>query len=450
MTLCSGLALSDCASPSAKPNAVTLPSESSIPLALLAPQLYPRQNSDVLGSNQAQLEPEGYLHISLKATGSRHLPLQCRWSIRKISGTTQPSGQSALIPASLIWTGNQSEYCWEWQAPPDSLDGELYELKPEVRNQKGELADASVGATIQVKIIKRGSILYSSDRKGSFDLYVVDNDGSRAKRLTFDDAGEGRPQLSPDGTRVVYTKDTNLYICDRDGSQSRLLKAFGPNEQTKEVRWNPLGTKVCLLRKNDVANTCVLCTVDADPENPTVTDLFTATAGELSFPDWRFDNSCIIFGRNTPTSEIWEYSLLVTSANPNDHLRALVTSSDPVLSARFSPNGSKLAFVKKMPRTTIWTGSVIDDPSDTRFHKLSSPPVRLVDTGLWNSDPDWSPDGNAVVFGSRRPTASGTLPDGDAGNERIYKIEPASNGSPETSVSLPGAAYRDWDPSWGR
>lgn len=54
-----------------------------------------------------------------------------------------------------------------------------------------------------------GRIVFASDRSGkSFDLYVVDPDGSAPpRRLTFDDARDDRqPTVSPDGRHVAFAR----------------------------------------------------------------------------------------------------------------------------------------------------------------------------------------------------------------------------------------------------
>jgi eukaryotic-like serine/threonine-protein kinase len=55
-----------------------------------------------------------------------------------------------------------------------------------------------------------GRILWASGVSGkSIDLWSADADGSNRKRITFDDqAGEKRPDVSPDGQTVTYVRDT--------------------------------------------------------------------------------------------------------------------------------------------------------------------------------------------------------------------------------------------------
>jgi WD40-like Beta Propeller Repeat/Bacterial Ig-like domain (group 2) len=51
----------------------------------------------------------------------------------------------------------------------------------------------------------RTRIAFSSNRGGSYDLYLMDADGRNPRRLTTDPGNEGEPAWTPDGSRIVYT-----------------------------------------------------------------------------------------------------------------------------------------------------------------------------------------------------------------------------------------------------
>jgi dipeptidyl aminopeptidase/acylaminoacyl peptidase len=73
----------------------------------------------------------------------------------------------------------------------------------------------------------RTRIAFSSNRGGSFDLYVMDADGQNLRRLTLDPANEGDPAWSRDGTQIVYTwtrgTATQIAVISVEGSESRQL-----------------------------------------------------------------------------------------------------------------------------------------------------------------------------------------------------------------------------------
>jgi hypothetical protein len=51
----------------------------------------------------------------------------------------------------------------------------------------------------------RTLIAFSSNRGGSYDLYLMDADGRNPRRLTTDPGNEGEPSWTPDGSRIIYT-----------------------------------------------------------------------------------------------------------------------------------------------------------------------------------------------------------------------------------------------------
>ena len=56
----------------------------------------------------------------------------------------------------------------------------------------------------------------------NFELYMINLDGEGLERVTFDEAFDGFPMFSPDGTKLIwasnrYAEDpgnTNLFIAD--------------------------------------------------------------------------------------------------------------------------------------------------------------------------------------------------------------------------------------------
>lgn len=74
----------------------------------------------------------------------------------------------------------------------------------------------------------RTRIAFSSNRAGSYDLYMMDADGRNANRLTTDPGNEGEPVWTPDGTRIIYTAapkggQPQLYALRPDGKPPQAL-----------------------------------------------------------------------------------------------------------------------------------------------------------------------------------------------------------------------------------
>jgi hypothetical protein len=74
------------------------------------------------------------------------------------------------------------------------------------------------------------TIVYQSLAAGSWDLYLINVDGSRQKRLTDSPVIEGLPTWSPDGEWIAYLSDAEgnwgIWLVRADGSEQRRLFAF--------------------------------------------------------------------------------------------------------------------------------------------------------------------------------------------------------------------------------
>ncbi len=76
----------------------------------------------------------------------------------------------------------------------------------------------------------RTRIAFSSNRAGSYDLYLMDSDGTGVRRLSTDPGAEGDPVWTADGSRLVYTftpkgGQPQIYVLRPDGNPSQALTA---------------------------------------------------------------------------------------------------------------------------------------------------------------------------------------------------------------------------------
>ena len=82
-------------------------------------------------------------------------------------------------------------------------------------------------------------IVYQSPGSGSWDLYVVNADGTNKRRLTTGAAVEGLPAWSPDGQWIAYLSNVTghwgIWIVGADGSNARQLFAFDGGQFTPKV-----------------------------------------------------------------------------------------------------------------------------------------------------------------------------------------------------------------------
>jgi TolB protein len=78
-------------------------------------------------------------------------------------------------------------------------------------------------------------ILFESNRTGSSEIYVMNSDGSNVTQLTNNSTGDNAPKFSPDGSKIVFASNRDapgtqapfgkweIYVMNADGSsQTRL------------------------------------------------------------------------------------------------------------------------------------------------------------------------------------------------------------------------------------
>jgi Tol biopolymer transport system component len=172
-----------------------------------------------------------------------------------------------------------------------------------------------------------GNIAFSSDRAQShFEIWTMAPNGAMPTRLTNNTVGDGHPAWSPDGRRIAFTRDNDIYVMNADGSgESNLTNdpAFD-----RFPAWSPDGTKIAFesQRSGDVdAN---IYTMNADGSNQV--RLMNNTGALDSDPAWSPDGTKIAFitgqaspiptsGQSTrmgPARSIWATTQPSTESRP--------------------------------------------------------------------------------------------------------------------------------------
>jgi erythromycin esterase-like protein len=96
-------------------------------------------------------------------------------------------------------------------------------------------------------------IAYRSSQDGNNEIYVMDADGSGQKNLTEDPASDVDPAWSPDGNKIVYVSDREgneeIFIMDADGSnQTRLTENL---DKDTYPAWSPDGELIAFYSRRD-------------------------------------------------------------------------------------------------------------------------------------------------------------------------------------------------------
>ena len=188
-------------------------------------------------------------------------------------------------------------------------------------------------------------IVFGSRREGNADLYVMSASGGPVTRLTSDPMDESGPSWSPDGSRIAFMvkqgERWQIFVMDVDGSNRRRLTESSGNDWNPA--WSPDGSRIVFYSDREGPGKDAVYVMNADGSNPV-----RVTSGV--FPAWSPDGTKILFG----TEQV------VCSIRPDGSGRTpLIEKGD---FARWSHDG-KLAYIAgEFPDTRIYVAGA--DGSD--------------------------------------------------------------------------------------
>jgi Tol biopolymer transport system component len=93
----------------------------------------------------------------------------------------------------------------------------------------------------------QGTLVFASDRSGSFQIYSIRADGSRLGQLTRGRAADAAPLFSPDGRLIVFNRArkhdaSELWVMSADGSGQRKLASSG-----SAPAWSPDSRRIAYI-----------------------------------------------------------------------------------------------------------------------------------------------------------------------------------------------------------
>lgn len=220
---------------------------------------------------------------------------------------------------------------------------------------------------------------------------LAQQSGSPDRRLTLDLYLEmesvSDPQLSPDGSRIVYTRrwvdrmndrrESSVWIMDADGSRNRHLL------DGSSVTWSPDGSRLAYVADGEEGRQIFVRWMDAEGAVSRITRL-TESPSNLR---WSPDGSAIAFTMFVPAAERaedrWRISL---PGRPEG--------------ARWTPDPR---IVERLVFTEDGTGYLEEGFEHVFVVPATGGAARQITSGDWDhSSFEWMPDGRSIVLSSNR------------------------------------------------
>jgi Tol biopolymer transport system component len=301
-----------------------------------------------------------------------------------------------------------------------------------------------------------GKIVFTAS-EGSGQIYLMNpEDGSGLVNLSNNTYSEGLPQLSHDGTKVVYNRSTyhhpnyviTNYILNVDGTGTPLASGYTNPNSTYPV-WSPDDSKIAYVHHDPTTQDDNIFTTNIDGSNTVqVTDLEDYTITSIT---WGSNHKIAFQAKESgphiigDTSKPWQIWYIDDTAV--NEIPTLLIDNPSVLyfDPEYSPDGTKIAFT--------YCNNVGQDVSglikDLGIASLSDPYNTInVYNGATTADPSWSPDGTALAFA----IGTGTLDwDGRVNQGKIHRIniDKTDRVNLSTRWGSESSPIYDTSPMWG-
>jgi len=281
-----------------------------------------------------------------------------------------------------------------------------------------EFGDDTSGEPFEVTIsviedntLPTTKIVFASDRDGDLEIYSMALDTSIVTQLTTNTSSDKQPSLSSDGTKIAFVSDRSgdwgIYTMDADGRDDPVLLVTLDSSFDGNPEWNPDGTMIVYDNKLDIY------IMDSNGSN--ISGMLVTLVGSFNgHPSWNPDGLIIAYDN--------DFDIYTINTNNFVEDQITDTSFDSEIYASWSPDGTKIAFSKRL-------GSGLYDIYTMNSNGSSL--KNLTNTsGEDETVPDWSTDGTRLAY----------VRNGD-----IYTIDIEGTG-PETNLTKGGSLNQD--PSW--
>jgi eukaryotic-like serine/threonine-protein kinase len=198
-----------------------------------------------------------------------------------------------------------------------------------------------------------GQIAFASNRTGTFQIWVINTDGSNLIQLTHLTNGACQPAWSPDGDQMAFVSPCRPINDTFPGGRIYTMKSDGSDIQSLQLEVN--------------------------------------LEGDFQ-PSWSPDGKHILYTSvQTGRLQIFVYNLQDNTSHNLSNSRSFD------FGATWAPNGKYIAFVRQISTNQIW---LMTDKGENQVQFNQS------DNALASQSPAWTPDSQLILFNQVKNTQS--------------------------------------------
>jgi TolB protein len=242
----------------------------------------------------------------------------------------------------------------------------------------------------------KGRIVFSSNRDGNFEIYIMNADGTGLQRFTADvpngfEPADTLPVLSPDGSKIAWVstrqESTDIWIMDSTGTNQMRLTFAATNTFNTQPAFSPDGTRIAFVSNRTGTEHIFVMQVDGSNQ----TQLTTGDVMQRAYaPAWSRNGQRIAFATGPAGATV----LGVMNADGTQRELILDKKGNTIngTNPSFHPNGRQIVF--NFAAENGVTGSNIGVVRDNGKVSL----LTNSGAGVFNTAPVYSPDGRFIAY----------------------------------------------------